>query len=186
MEKIKENGVLIGVAAFVVIIIGFIFISSTRNSSPRKKVIETKTEETGTRNSTFVGSVMYAGEKEPFLVYSFVLPEAATSTVSDGGAYIETTLAEESFTKIFISDERERAQSAEDYLKNVIAPQVNGFELGDIVMFGEGKWQTAESASMKWYVMSALSGKSLVMVESYKKDKDAVEAMLASMKVTTK
>lgn len=189
MENIKENGVLIGVVAFVVFIIIFIIISSTTSGPTKKKVSEVVPETTTIKtngSSTFIGTVLADDGKKGLLSYSFVLPENATSTVEEGGAYIKTTIENKPFIKIFFSDESERDQTPKDYLTKIIAPRVIGFTLADAVKIDGVEWQKAESTSMEWHVASVLSGKWLVMVESYKKDHDAVEKVLSSMNVNTK
>ncbi len=186
MEKIKENSVLIGVLAFVVFIIVFIFISSTTGGPAKKKVTAVMPENTTVvevGSSTFVSTVFEDDGKKSILSYSFIFPEKTTTTVEEGGAYSKTAIEGKSFTKIFFSDERERGQTSKDYLTKIIAPKVIGFALVDAVKIDGLEWQKAESASMEWHVASILSGKWLVMVESYKKDHDAVEKVLSSMQI---
>ncbi len=185
MEKIKENGVLIGVVLFVLFIIGFIFMSST-TAGPAKGTDTTPvvTEEQKPVG-TFVGSIATYDNAKSFVTYSFALPESAASTVEEDGAYVVTTLVGKAFTKVYFSDERTRGYTSLDYLKNLIAPKVAGFTMGTTEEIGGLTWQKAESGSMEWFVASTLSGKWLVMVEGYKKDHDEIVKTLKSMKVDT-
>lgn len=185
MEKIKENGVLIGVATFVLVIIGFIFMDGSSSKSVKTdKEGENSTVVEAAKSASFIGSFK-TGVKDEMVSYSFEMPSGASSTVEDAGAYIVTTVSGKPFTKIYFSDEREKAETPAAYLKAIIAPQVKGFALGSAVKIGDSSWQTASSASMEWYVAPVLSGNWLVMVESYKKDHDEVMKLLASMNVNS-
>jgi hypothetical protein len=185
MEKIKENGVLIGVAIFVLVIIGFIFMdgSSSKNVHNGKEGDQPLVVE-GVKATSFIGSFK-TGVKDEVVSYAFDMPVSASSSVEDAGAYIVSTIAANPFTKIYFSDEREKAETPVDYLNTVIAPQVKGFALGTVVKIGDTSWQTAESVSMEWHVAPILSGNWLVMVESYKKDHDEVVKLLTSMNVSS-
>lgn len=187
MEKIKENGVLIGVALFVLVIIGFIFMDgSSSKSAKTEKEGEDLVVVDADKPASFIGSFK-TGVKDEVVSYSFNMPTSASSTVEDAGAYIVTTISGKPFTKIYFSDEteKEKVVTPAAYLKAIIAPQVKGFVVGDVVKSGDISWQTATSASMEWHVALVLSGNWIVMVESYKKDHDEVMKLLASMAVNS-
>ncbi len=185
MEKIKENGVLIGVAAFVIVIIGFIMMDGSSSKSAKNgNEAESPVVAEVAKPASFIGSFK-TGAKDEVISYSFDVPASASSTVEDAGAYIVTTVSGNPFTKIYFSDEREKAETAANYLKAVIAPQVKGFALSGAVKIGDMSWQTAQSASMEWYAAPVVSGNWIVMVESYKKDHDEVMKLLTSMSVNS-
>lgn len=185
MEKIKENGVLIGVAVFVIIIIGFIFMSGASSSEKQKEKKETTSvvkEEA--KSGSFIGSFATGDKDQPVVAYSFDLPRGASSTVEENGAYIVSSLDSKPFTKIYFSDERERKQTPKGYLSAIILPNVKNLVIGDEEKIGNITWTKAQSATMEWHVGAVLGGKWLVMVESYKKNHDEVVKTLESVSVS--
>lgn len=194
MEKIKENGVFIGVIAFVLFIIVFIFMSSTEPTHDNKgKTAENSAssesvspKETALAAGTFVGTVAHVDAKGASLAYSFALPEGVKTEVSEDGAYIVATKGDKTFMKMYISDERDRKQDEKAYLTAIIAPQVKGFTLLGAGTIGSYSWQKAESATMEWRVAKVDGGNWLVMAESYKSDSKDIENLLGTLKVEYK
>ena len=187
MEKIKENGALIGVIVFVLVIVVFIFTSEStgKKSEANKKVEESPIviQNDATPN-TFAGSFKVWGKDTGPLEYSFSLPKEAKVVTEEGGAYIVANIEEKPFAKVYFSDQRVNPKTPAEYLNKIIAPQVKEFSLASAVSFGEFSWQKGESVTMEWHVAPVLDGKFLAFVESYKKDSAEVAKLLASMKVT--
>jgi hypothetical protein len=186
MEKIKENGSLIGVIVFVLVIVGFIF---TSESNVKKSEVSKKAEEApvvvqneATPN-TFTGSFKVWGKDTSLFEYSFSLPKEVKAVAEDGGTFIVANIEEKPFAKVYFSDQRVNPKTPTEYLNKIIVPQVKEFSLAGTVPFGDFSWQKGESVTMEWHVAPVLDGKFLAFVESYKKDSSEVAKLLASMKV---
>ncbi len=187
MEKIKENGALIGVIVFVLIIVIFIFTSESnskvsdveKNNESIPVVIEKEVSP-----NTFVGSFKTGVKADQSLNYSFLLPANAKTVAEEGGAFIVATLDDKPFAKVYFRDQTFSTTTPAAYLNKVVAPQVKEFSLSSKVLFGDFSWQKGESVTMEWHVTEMLDGKLLAFVESYKKDHDEVANLLGSMKVS--
>jgi hypothetical protein len=187
MEKIKENGALIGVIVFVLVIVGFIFTSESKvkKSGEEKKDVNTPVVlETESKANTFAGSFKTLAKGGASLDYAFSLPANVKATTEDGGAYVVATLENKPFAKVYFRDQTYSSVTPAEYLNKVIAPKVKEFSLVNTVPLGDFSWQKGESVTMEWHAAPALDGKFLVFVESYKKDSAEVAKLLASMKVS--
>lgn len=186
MEKIKENGALIGVIVFVLVIVVFIF---TSESNGKKSAGEKKNENTPivleaeVPANTFASSFKVEGKDEGSLEYSFVLPAEVKAVTEEGGSFVIATRDGKPFAKVYFTDLRTNQRTGAEYLNKIIAPQVKEFSLKEIVPVGSFSWQKGESVTMEWHAAPVLDGKFLAFVENYKTENEAVAKLLASMKV---
>ncbi|MBP6888540.1 MAG: hypothetical protein KBC21_02435 [Candidatus Pacebacteria bacterium] len=137
-----------------------------------------------TPSTTLVeGTVTRFFEGEWVLGYAFDIPEAATTTVERDGSLVKVTGEGQLLSAMYFSYEGGRGYSPEDYINNVIAPNVSMVTITGTTTLGSSEWVVAEGASSVWYVASVKGGEWLVVAESKKGEDSAGLDILESLTV---
>ena len=137
----------------------------------------------GVQVKTFSGEVSRFFEGENKIIYSFNIPNGATTTLGMDGALIKITNATSSYASIYISYEGGRGYTPINYIDNIISPRVSVINPIGIETIGVYEWQKAVSEGSEWYIASVLGGEWLIVVENKKSLHDAVRETLMSIKV---
>lgn len=130
---------------------------------------------------TIEGQVTRMFEGENKIVYSFDIPEEATSTTGMGDALIKVMDNGAAYVSMYFSFEGGRGFLAEEYIKHVIVPRVPALTIMGTTTIGSYEWLRAESAASEWYVAQVGDGQWLLVVESKKALHDQVMETLESL-----
>lgn len=130
------------------------------------------------------GTVTRFFEGEWVLGYAFDMPEGATTTVERDGSIVKVTEEGNLLSAMYFSYEGGRGYSAEDYINNVIAPNVSMVTTVGTTTIGSADWVVAEGATSVWHVASVKGGEWLVVAESKKGSNEKALEILESL--TTK
>ncbi len=130
------------------------------------------------------GTVTRFFEGEWVLGYAFDIPEGATTTVEREGSIVKVLEDGKLLSAMYFSYEGGRGYSPEDYINNVIAPNVSMVTTTGTTTIGTTDWTVAEGASSVWHVAAVKGGEWLVVAESKKGDNDKALKVLESL--TTK
>jgi hypothetical protein len=176
MESIKKYKAILLTVLGVVIVVAGAYAYMRGHKSPVKEAVVKSTM------MSFTGSVsrMYEGENK--LVYSFDIPSGSTTTTTMDGALVHVTNGSTLYLAMYLSYEGGRGYSAEDYIKNVIVPQVRVLNITGTTTLGTTVWTTAESQNTEWHVGQVGNGQWLMVVESPKVSHDDVVSSIESMK----
>lgn len=176
MESLKTyKAILLAVVGLIIVVTGGFLIM--RNPTPAVKEAITKSD-----MKSFEGQVTRIFEGENKVVYSFDIPEAATTTLSMDGALVKVTTGVDLYSAIYFSYEGGRGYSAEDYIKHNIATQVKVLSITGTTTIGSRVWTVAESVNTEWHVGQVGDGQWLMVVESPKAKHDDVVKTLAGLK----
>lgn len=175
MEKIRTyKAVLLGVFVLAAVVGGAYWYMGGKPVVQEPAVKKSVT-------TTIEGQVVRMFEGENKIVYSFEVPEMATSTLGMDGALIRIVDGESPFATMYFSYEGGRGYVAEDYINNVIAPRVPALAITGTTTIGSHDWTVAESAASEWYVAQVGDGQWLLIVENKKPLHDKIMEMLASL-----
>jgi hypothetical protein len=169
------KAILLAVVGLVIVVTGgYLYMDKT--TTVAKEAI-TKSD-----MKSLDGQVMRIFEGENKLVYSFDIPETATSTVTMDGALIKVNTGSALYAAVYFSYEGGRGYSAEDYIKSVVAPHVNVLTITGTTTIGTRIWTVAESVNTQWHVGQVGDGQWLMVVESPKANHEDILGTLADLK----
>ncbi len=131
---------------------------------------------------TYEGSVARTFEGENKLVYSFDIPESATTTVSMDGALVKVTDGNALVAAVYMSYEGGRGYASLDYISNNIIPKVLGVTVTGTTTIAGTLWTMAQSATSEWHVGQVGDGQWLMVVETKRANHDAAVSLLESLK----
>jgi hypothetical protein len=175
MESLRTYKViLLAVLVLVVVVTGGYF-AMKKNPTPKEAI-------TKSHMKAFEGQVTRIFEGENKVIYSFDIPEDATTTVSMDGALVKVTTGSTLYSAVYLSYEGGRGYSAEDYIRNVISPQVNVLNIVGTTTIGTRVWTVAESVNTEWHVGQVGDGQWLMVVESPKANHESVLDTLSGLK----
>jgi hypothetical protein len=175
----KHITILIGLVALSAVLYGG---ETLMNKKSNKEVSKNKVSEVGMM--AFTGEVTRMFEGENKLMYSFDIPENATTSLGMDNALVKVTNQDGSLVAaVYFSYEGGRGYTPEEYIDNVIAPKVSVIETAGTSSLGEFVWREASSPSTEWHVGQVLNGNWLVVVENKKTDHGTVEKMLTNLTV---
>lgn len=178
MEYIKTYKAILLAVGGLIIVVGSAYYFY---GGSLKKPVEQVKVRTNTQLVTGQVTRMYEGENKA--VYSFYLPEEATTTISMDGALIRADEGNSLYAAIYLSYEGGRGYVAEEYINRIIAPQVHVIESGATSTVGLYTWTKAESANTEWHVAQVGDGQWLMIVESPKKNHDRILEVLDEMRI---
>jgi hypothetical protein len=177
MESIKTyKAILLSVLGLVIVVTGSYFYMKHRGTTKEAVVAH--------HGHTLTGQVtrMYEGENK--LVYGMDIPETAVSEVSMDDALVTIKDNGALYAAVYMTYEGGRGYSAQDYINNVVAPQVHALTVTGTTTIGGMLWTKAESTNSEWHVGQVGDGQWLMVVESKKANHDSIVEMLTSL--TTK
>jgi hypothetical protein len=175
MEKIKTyKAVLLGVLAVAVVVGGGYWYMGGKPAAKEPAVKKSLT-------STVEGQVIRMFEGENKIVYSFDVPESASSTTGMEGALVRVTDNDLPYATMYFSFEGGRGYMPEDYISNVIAPRVPSLAVTGTTTVGSRIWTIAESAASEWHVAQVGDGQWLLIVENKKALHDKMADTLSSI-----
>ena len=178
MERMKTYKViLLAVAGLVVVVGSTYYLIGGRFEEPVEQV------KARVDSQLVTGQVVRSYEGENKAVYSFYIPEEATTTLSMDGALVRVENDNNLYAAIYFSYEGGRGYVAEEYINRVVAPQVRIVEVGATSTIGAYTWTTAASENTEWHVAQVGDGQWLMVVESPKSNHDRVLDMLDSLDV---
>lgn len=177
MESIKTYKVILLAVLVLVIVVAGGYFAMKKNPGTQKEAI------TKSSMRSFEGQVTRMFEGENKIVYSFDIPKDATTTVSMDEALVKVTTGTALYSAVYFSYEGGRGYSAEDYIKNVISPQVKVLAIVGTTTVGTRVWTLAESANSEWHVAQVGDGQWLMVVESPKVNHDDIISTLEGLKV---
>ena len=170
---------------YVPIIIGIVALCAVLYAGNRiiKNRDMAKEETTTTMEGTqpVSGKVTRMFEGENTLEYSFDIPEDATTSLDKDGALVKIDTPAGPLTQVYFSYEGARGYSPEDYIKNLIVPNVAVLTMDGTSTLGNYDWAVAESEWSSWHVTRAQTGNWLIIVENRKVDADKANAIIESM-----
>ena len=132
-------------------------------------------------SKSFQGKVVRVFEGENVLEYGFDIPETATTSIEKDGALIKVTDNGELITAMYISYEGGRGYTAEDYITNVIVPNVPAITPNGTTTLGGYDWTVVESQWSVWHVAPSLDNQWLLVVENKKTQSEAANAVIESI-----
>lgn len=174
MEGIKTYKVILLAVLGLVVVVGGAYWFMKDKSMAKEPVIKAQTH-------TISGHVTRMFEGENKVVYTFDVPETATSAVAMDGALVRVTDNEVPYASMYFSYEGGRGYSSEDYIKYVIAPRVSVLEIVGTTTIGSRVWTVAESPASEWHVAQVGDGQWLLIVENKKALHDSVLSTLESL-----
>lgn len=178
MERIKTyKAILLAVAAVIVVAGSSYYLVGDRFKKPVQEV----KAKINTQLVTGQVTRMYEGENKA--VYSFYLPEGATTTVGMDGALVRAYEGNDLYAAFYLSYEGGRGYVPEEYINRIIAPQVNALEVGATSTIGAYTWMAAESANTEWHVAQVGDGQWLLIVENPKSNHDRVVEALQDLEI---
>jgi hypothetical protein len=178
MESIKTyKAILLAVAGIIVVVGSAYYFVGGRFKKPVEQV------KARVNTQLVTGQVMRAFEGENKAVYSFYVPDAATTTTLSDGALVHVKENGALYMAAYLSYEGGRGYVAEEYINRVIAPQVSVIESGATSTIGSYTWTVAESANTEWHVAQVGDGQWLMVVENPKKNHDRVLETLDGLEV---
>jgi hypothetical protein len=176
MESIKTyKAILLAVVGLVVVVSGGYVYMKKHAVAPKEAIVKSHMD-------SLEGQVMRMYEGENKVVYSFDVPEGSTSTVSMDGALIKVMTGSALYMATYFSYEGGRGYSAEDYIKNTIAPHVSTLAMVGTTTIGSRIWTVAESANTEWHVGQVGDGQWLMVVESPKANHEDIVNTLEDLK----
>lgn len=178
MEKIKTyKAILLAVAGVIVVAGSAYYFIGGRYEKPVQEVT------TRINAQLVTGQVDREYEGENKAVYSFYIPEAATTTLGMDGALVRAFEGKDLYAAFYFSYEGGRGYVAEEYINRVIAPQVAVLTAGATSTIGAYTWTSAESANTEWHVAQVGDGQWLLVVENPKSNHDRVLDTLEELEV---
>jgi hypothetical protein len=175
MESIKTYKAILLAVGGIVIVVGGAYWYMSDMPAKEEAIVKTQTR-------TIEGQVTRMFEGENKVVYSFDVPETATSTTGMEDALVKVTNNDLPYTSMYFSYEGGRGYAAEDYIKNVIAPRVPVLTIIGTTTIGSRVWTVAESTASEWHVAQVGDGQWLLIVENKKALHDQVAATLESLR----
>jgi hypothetical protein len=176
IKALKTYKVILLAVLVLVVVVGGGYFAMKKNPATEKQAI------TKSHMKAFEGQVTRMFEGENKVVYSFDIPEEATTSVSMDGALIKATSGSSLYAAAYFSYEGGRGYSAEDYIKNTIAPQVNVLNVVGTTTIGTRVWTVAESVNTEWHVGQVGDGQWLMVVESPKANHEDILSTLEGLK----
>lgn len=178
MESIKTyKAVLLAVAGVIIVAGSAYYLVGGKFRKP----VEQVRVRTNTQLVTGQMTRIYEGENKA--VYSFYIPEEATTTVDMDGALVRANEGGDLYAAFYLSYEGGRGYVAEEYINRIIAPQVHVIESGATSTIGAYTWTEAKSANTEWHVAQVGDGQWLMVVESPKTNHDRVTETLEDLEV---
>lgn len=178
MEYMKTYKAILLAVGGLIIVVGstYYFVGDKF----RKPVQEVKA---GLNTQLVSGQVTRMFKVENRAVYSFYIPESATTTVSMDDALVRVDDESGLYMAAYLSYEGGRGYVAEEYINRLIAPQVHVLTSGATSSIGAYTWMEAESANTEWHVAQVGDGEWLMVVENPKVNHDRVLETLEGMEV---
>ena len=170
--------IVIGVIALCAIV----YVGDSQMKKDKKITVDEQA--TTTLSTTFSGKVTRVFEGENTLEYSFGLPETGTTTIEKDGALVKVTDQGLPVLATYFSFEGGRGYSPEDYVTNVIVPNVPAVTSQGTTTIGSHEWTVVESQWSVWHIAKASNGNWLVVVENKKEVNDKAMPIIESF--TTK
>ncbi|MEZ0209011.1 MAG: hypothetical protein ACAH17_02440 [Candidatus Paceibacterota bacterium] len=169
------KAILLAVVGLVIVVTGGYIYMKKHTTTPKEAI-------TKSTMKSLEGQVTRMFEGENKVVYDFEVPEDATSTVSMDGALVKVTTGGALYMATYFSYEGGRGYSAEDYIRNTVAPHVNVLTITGTTTIGSRVWTVAESANTEWHVGQVGDGQWLMVVESPKANHEDIVGTLAGLK----
>lgn len=175
MESIKTyKAVLLAVFGLVIVVGGAYYFMSGKPEA-KESVVRSNMQ-------TIEGQVVRMFEGENKIVYSFDVPDTATSSVGMEGALVKVMNDDVPHASMYFSYEGGRGYVSEDYIKRVIAPRVPVLTITGTTTVGSRVWTVAESPNSEWHVAQVGDGQWLLIVENKKALHDTMLETLASLR----
>lgn len=114
------------------------------------------------------GTVTRFFEGEQLLGYAFDIPETATTSVEREGSLVKVTDGADLLVAMYFSYEGGRGYTPNDYIKNVITPNVRVATVTGTTTLGSYEWTIVEGVTSVWHVASVKNGEWLVVAETKK------------------
>lgn len=179
MEYMKTYKVILLAVAGLVIVVGGAYYF-TEGARFKKPVEQVKTRE---NMKLFSGQVTRIFEGENKAVYSFDIPENATTTTLMDEALVRVTEDGALYAAVYLSYEGGRGYMPEEYINRIVAPQVRALTPMGTSTIGAYSWMLAESANTEWHVAQVGDGQWLMVVENPKINHDRVIGMMEGLQV---
>lgn len=167
----------VGIIVVILVIWG---ISALIKNNNAKRAVQNGDVTDMTGMQTYSGSITRTLQGDHTLNYEFVIPEAATATVSMNNALVTVTNDKSAYASIYFSYEGSRKYSAVDYINKVIKPRVPKAMIASSTE--DSNWTVAASTGSEWHVVTTTDGQWLVVIESPKALHDEVEKTIESFK----
>lgn len=168
---------------YVPIIIGIVALCAVLyvGTTQMSKDDELANKEQQVPHTTITGKVTRVFEGENTLDYSFDIGEIATTTVGKDGALVTVTENGDTVTAVYFSYEGGRGYTPNDYITNVIVPNVKAVNETGTTTIGGYDWTTVESEWSVWHIAPSTNGQWLMVVENKKVYNDKAEMLLSSI-----
>lgn len=175
-----RRNIIIG-AGVVVIILVLIF-TGNKLSGKNKVVDDNVVTKVAENMIQLQGKATASYEGANTLNYNFVLPESATSTMTEEGDLIKVIDNDGVRATVYFSYEGARGISPLDYIGEIVAPHLSVINVTNTETIGNYEWQLAETNGSNWYVSSLNNGEWIVAIEVRKTFYDQGRSLVESFK----
>lgn len=171
------KAILLAVGGLIIVVGGAYYFAGGRLQKPVEQV------KVRANTRAFTGQVTRIYEGENKAVYSFYIPEDATTTILMDEALIRVKEGNALYLAAYLSYEGGRGYVPEEYINRIIAPQVRALTVTGTSTIGSYTWMEAESEHTEWHVAQVGDGQWLMVVENPKANHDRILEVLDEMQV---